>query len=387
MDNEKDRVLCVHCGKEVKKNSMTNYGNKFFCENCADDWTECHECGDAVQLDDSRTTNDGYHICEHCYDRYYFTCYDCGEIFHEDNGYWNGDNHYCSSCNDNHECDCGRDGVMDYHDFPSHKYKPRMTIADKERGENLFFGVELEADGGEFDIDDFTDWTNNSNLIHFENDGSLSDDGVECITMPCSLKYHQNDMDWSGICSQLKSQGYSSHDASSCGLHVHISRDALTPIQIMKMDVFVNRGADFFSQIARREDFYSSKYRKNKKVDVHKGTYDSEDGHGARYTAVNTCNEKTVEIRIFKGTLKYQTILGTIEMCHALVKFVDTIPIVRIYDTEKNIVDFIKYMAERHDDYPHILPMMRRLVQHRWNKMVGEYYGKYVTPTISGEHE
>ena len=374
----RDRLYrkCDDCGIEVLKEDMDNKGNKFFCMRCTYNWVECYECGEAILREDAIITHSNDDICRDCYNAYYFTCEGCGEVFHENEERYDGDCHYCESCYvDNCGEEPGDDGIFDYHSFSKHNYAPRKIPEDNT---NLFFGVELECDGGSFDISEFDWWVNDhDNLIHFEHDGSLSDDGVECITMPCSLLYHQKRMNWEELCKILLRQGFCSHNASSCGLHVHISRDALTPIQIIKMDVFINRASDFFSQVARRYSFYSAEYKKNKKADKNKGVWNNLESHHDRYTAVNTCNENTVEIRIFKGTLKAETILGTIEMCHALVGFVDTIPIVRIYDTDKNIINFIKYMADHHDKYPNVFPMMRRLVKSRWDKKIGKYYGEF----------
>jgi hypothetical protein len=42
---------------------------------------------------------------------------------------------------------------------------------------------------------------------------------------------------------------------------------------------------------------------------------------GDRYLAVNLQNSATVEIRMFKGSLKVERILSGIEYCHALVQY------------------------------------------------------------------
>ena len=42
---------------------------------------------------------------------------------------------------------------------------------------------------------------------------------------------------------------------------------------------------------------------------------------GERYMAINLQNTETIEIRIFKGSLKYERVLSGIEFCHALVQY------------------------------------------------------------------
>lgn len=383
--HESDYMTCSDCGEEVLEEDGRMVGDKFFCDRCADEWCECDQCGEAVQSSDAYTARDGDTVCQSCREDHFFRCRSCGELYHNDHIHWDNDAEYCDECYEEH-CREKRDesGVFEYHEFEC-DYTPRRCGCD-DCSDDLLLGVELEADCGEFDFGDFDRWADDGWLVHFEHDGSLSEDGVECITMPCSLRFHQERMDWKTLCSRLLRQGFRSHDTDDCGLHVHLSRGGLTPIQIMKLDVFVNRSAEFLSQVARRTAFYSAEYDRQKRMDVRKGKYGSE-SHNQRYTAVNTTNKNTVEIRIFRGSLNHQTVLGTVELCHAMAKFVDTVPVVRIYRTDENIAGFVKYLADNHEKYPNVFPMLRRLVRNgRWKEMVGECYGKFCEPSeVDGE--
>ena len=40
--------------------------------------------------------------------------------------------------------------------------------------------------------------------------------------------------------------------------------------------------------------------------------------HGGRYTCVNLTNEDTIEFRIFRGTLKYNTLIATLQMVNRI---------------------------------------------------------------------
>ena len=44
----------------------------------------------------------------------------------------------------------------------------------------------------------------------------------------------------------------------------------------------------------------------------------AKDSRAGRYTAVNLTNEDTVEIRIFRGTLKYNTLIATLQLVNAI---------------------------------------------------------------------
>lgn len=380
---------CCECG-ELVRNEDTTYVDSvdgYVCDSCLREYfSRCECCEGYFRNDSMRETVSGDYVCESCYDDNYVTCDDCGYAVHVNDSVDRCGRHYCESCDS--RVNDASDGVMGYHCFDENRYVPRMC--EGEWSERLFFGVELECERGDFDIGDFSYWTGDSEenpLVHFEEDGSLGSDGVEAITQPCTLRYHQTSLGWKDLCGTLADQGFVSHNTSSCGLHVHISRAALRPTTIVKMDVFVNRAKDFFSVIARRESFYGcgGKYERQKKADKRKA--DVFGPHSGRYTAVNTTNERTVEVRIFRGTLRHETILGTIEMLHGLVKFLDNLPIVKIYETEANVMKFIDYLAENHGKYPHVLPMMRRLFveprSHRkdYAKRIGKWYGQLVERT------
>lgn len=382
---------CDDCGewfdKRLHGKMLTD---KWFCDDCKDEWCVCVDCGELLKRDDCTRLHDGHYVCDTCRDSYYRQCEDCGGWFHEDDGRCNDDDEWrCDYHADRwDETHGNQSGVMEYHDFPKERYTPHR-VDGKDKEERMLFGVELECDDGKFDCNDFTWWTEDrDNLVHFEHDGSLSDEGVECVTMPCSLRYHQSKMDWAGLCSAFTDSGFRSHNTDCCGLHVHINRDSLTPIQIIKMDVFFNRGQEFWSQVGRRRNIYGGSYNTAKKADKCKGKYDQFHEHSDRYQVVNTCNEHTVEIRFCRGTLNPETIVGTIEMFHAVPKFLDTVPIAHIYDTEKNIMAFIDYLADNHERYPHVFPMLRRLIRRNegYKNKVGAYYGKFCESTNDGEN-
>lgn len=376
---------CHDCGEWHFKNEMSQVGNLWICSDCREHWIECEDCEEAINThcNDVYDTVDGRTICHDCREANYFRCCCCDELYHNDDEHYveRTGSSYCPHCWNE---EVHRDGLLEYHEFDTSLYR-RRCLGSEDR-DKMCMGVELECDEGEFDYEDFYNWTDD-NTIHFEVDGSLSDEGVECITMPCTLGYHHANMRWDRLCEELKSQGFRSHDTDDCGLHVHMSRRALTPIQIVKMDVFINRAWRFFSEIARRRCFYNSDYETSKTADKCKGFLPSGyESHNARYAAVNTTNKDTVEIRIFRGTLNHETILGTIEMCHAMPRFLDTIPITKIYNTTDNVKKFIRFMAEDRHMYPCVLPMMRRLVHNpTYAGIVGELYGKYCKSEVTAD--
>lgn len=361
---------CEDCGKIYQmKDAVYAKGGRLICDGCRDDYVKCRDCDEWIHLEDAYSLRHGEYVCDDCYSLNYFTCERCEEIFHNNNGQWIGDNHYCDSCAD---AECHEQVVMDYHKFEeTSEYRPVKCDGEKVGKYEPYLGVELECDDGDFDGDDFSEWMDNDWLVHFERDGSLSDDGVEMITQPCTLKYHQESIGWHRLCKRLLSQGFRSHNASCCGLHVHMTRSKIPVTSVVKMDIWLNRWR-LWRDVARRSSIYNGSYDDNKKADIGHAVYNvyqpsnvalkwAGRGYNDRYQPLNTENSGTIEIRIFRGTLNHETVLGTLEMCHALVMFANSVPIARVYDTKPE--DFLSFISGNLNRYKNVFPMLARLIK------------------------
>lgn len=148
--------------------------------------------------------------------------------------------------------------------------------------------------------------------VFFERDGSLTN-GFEMVSQPMSMPMHQDFWKWLQDPALAKSM--LSHNTSTCGLHIHVSRDAMTKLQIAKMVSFINDpdNENLVRAVARR---YAEGYCKIKDKKIGTAHY-SED----RYEAVNLTSRKTIEFRIFKGSLKYESVIAALEFVNALVEF------------------------------------------------------------------
>ena len=67
-----------------------------------------------------------------------------------------------------------------------------------------------------------------------------------------------------------------------------------------------------------------------------------------RYAAVNFCNHRTIEFRLFKGTLNYPRFMATLEWVDALVRWVKTW---EAPTDDKSWVAFCQYLAANSERY------------------------------------
>lgn len=291
------------------------------CERCEDampDWS-----GSTVRMSrHSRTTE---HWCPSCVEDHTWSCFACGETACEFvRAFDNGDGHYCASCFDDVRDRELRDVIGSYHNGERRAAtRPRVSPWTRAHG-NRMLGVELELERHGACNDAMHDMahamltaahgdaTGADRLLFAEHDGSLTD-GFELITQPMGLDMHA-DM-WRRVLSCDAIRGMRSHDTSTCGLHVHVSRAGLTPLTLAKAVVFLNDPCNEFLMraVARR---YGGNYckRKTARLGACASSYD-------RYEMLNLTNSRTVEFRLFRGTTRYETLMACVEFAHATLEW------------------------------------------------------------------
>ena len=309
--------VCSMCGSVLSETEVFTFNGQTLCEECLEDNTVfCSDCGTRIWNEDNAGT-DNFPLCQHCYEQSYTNCCHCGRpILFDDACYQEFDSDdnepYCQRCYNA----LSKDAIHDYY------YKPEPIF----RGIGpRYMGVELEIDGsGEYtpNARQILDIANGSGeLIYCKHDGSL-DDGFEIVTHPMSLEFHRHGMPWQEVMHRAVELGYLSHQAGTCGLHVHVSRAAfgvdeeVQDMVIARILYFVekhwNELLKFSRRTQRQLDRWAARYGyKDRPAEMMEHV---KKGYGNRYTCVNLTNRATIEFRIFRGTLKYNTLIATLEL-------------------------------------------------------------------------
>jgi len=150
----------------------------------------------------------------------------------------------------------------------------------------------------------------------FERDGSIGE-GFEMVSQPAGLDVHRDRLGRFLNNSQLK-MGFRSHEGGACGLHVHVGREFLTQGQIYRVQSFLNdvRNEALIRAIARRYDNNYCRFKPQlAKFTIH-GKHSTE-----RYEALNVTNPDTIEFRIFRGSLRYESVMAALEFVNSLLTF------------------------------------------------------------------
>lgn len=286
----------------------------------SNDYICCNDCDYIEHYDDSKYCYEDYHVCSSCGDDYVWS--ERRETYVREDDY----------DDDDEEDDDDREweNIGSYHS--SKRVLGHIPSSYDSRNPRVLLGLELEMEckDRDDDLDERAEHLLDS-VSHYqgkpyallEQDGSLNY-GFEMVTGYTGLDVHEKQLSF----FKERFEGMKSHDTKTCGLHIHICKSDMSIYHAMKMVLFINDSgnANLVRALARRDASSYAKF-KDKKGDAswykdaqryRSGKADKLRGLNAdRYEALNFQNEKTIEFRLFKGTLKYETIMACLEFTYA----------------------------------------------------------------------
>lgn len=298
----------------------------------------------------------------------YTRCEDCGETFRGDDMYYREhvDGYFCESCDpgepdEDDEDDNGHNGYCPSHNINTggiYNYSRRVEEVipvNLTRGIR-YFGIELEQEFPDARPSDWVHWASDTidglkDVCIWKSDGSLTS-GAELVSIPQTLDQWR-DTDSNPIRDLCNNREWRrnarSHKTTTCGLHVHVSRETIPEPVVSKLVFLLNEPEmlELTTLVARRapNTTYCMAQKKawlsdpnyawrNNITDPNTGQRSNPVPyvrptrniakkqyvqHG-RYTPVNL-TDNTLEFRIFRGTLKWETVLASIEFCDAVISY------------------------------------------------------------------
>lgn len=227
-----------------------------------------------------------------------------------------------------------------------YNYKPtyiRNYMPDEDKDITLLLGVEIEVAGNEKEpnredvvkkciqiINSSEDDT--EDLIYSTSDSTVQ---IELDTMPCSLEFHKNKMNYKEMFKYLDELGYKGHDCDKAGLHIHACRsylgksELIQQLTISKILYIIEKFNDEICVIARRNNSYSQFVGKEEVNKSLNKLYNKYHNTGKK-VALNLQHKDTIEFRMFRSTLKYETFILTLEFVKDIIDFAKSINIEEI---------------------------------------------------------
>jgi len=315
--------LCERC-ESVGTDGWGWYSvdDESWCENCWENdsfhCTRCEYTYNSNRVDYSIVRGNSWNEswCEHCISDYATYCDNCNEYYADDSG-------ECPQCEGN--------GAGNVHNY-SHKPNP---VFHGSAPTNLFMGFELEMELNSIGSAEYREAVagvtelESDSVCYLKSDSSIHGTGFELVTHPHTLgAYEQATELWDYI--ELLRDKYQarSYDTDSCGLHVHVSRSAFksgahthrflsliykNPREMMKLAGRKNSRYAKFSDVYKEDEWGIPRFNLHDKI--HRG------GYTDRYSAVNTGNDYTLELRFFRGNMKREGVMSALELCHASVEY------------------------------------------------------------------
>lgn len=170
------------------------------------------------------------------------------------------------------------------------------------------------------------------NLIYSTHDSTVQ---IEFDTMPCSLEFHKNKMNYREMFEYLDKEGYKGHDCETAGLHIHANRSYLgksrisQELVISKILYILEKFNDEICVIARRDNDYSEFAGEKQNEDSIVELYGKYKNKG-KCAALNLQHKDTIEFRMFKSTLKYETFILTLEFVKNIIDYAKSVDIEEI---------------------------------------------------------
>lgn len=311
-----DELVCSECGRVLEEDQGREFDGRLLCDDCYRGGTVlCDHCGNRVWREDSEGDGDRV-LCFHCYSNYFTTCDGCGLLIPNDEAYYDGDDdeRYCREC------------FYKKRSIPIKPYNHKPDPIFFGTDSSLFLGVELEIDGGGEYNDNAEQILSVANSteerLYCKHDGSLCD-GFELVSHPMTLEYHRDKMNWKSVFDEAISLDYLSHCTDTCGLHVHVNREYFGELPseqeacVGRIVFFVEKHWDDLVRFSRRKSANLNRWaaRYSTISPTAKETYKkAKDSRAGRYVAVNLTNYDTVEFRFFRGSLRYETFIASLQL-------------------------------------------------------------------------
>ena len=310
----------------------------------------CDNCATNVFDDETHSANSGdQRICTTCRQDEYRWSDQRDTYIHEDD--------FEEDEDDDYDCD-PYNGVYNYETNVLDHLSFQRTANERQqeiKGKKLMYGgVELEVERRRNCRDDISEHINDQVLDGFaicKSDGSL-DNGFEIVTAPSTYAMHKKN--WSKFFEdKLCMEGLKGWSTDTAGLHIHFSRNALTPSEIGKILIFINdqTNNDFINEIAGRSSDQWAKTSPKKITDALRSS--------DKYEAINTSHSNTIELRIFRSNVSKHGFFRVLEFGFALTDFVKCTSLAL---TSLHYKSFHRFMArpENKSTYPNLCAWLIR---------------------------
>jgi hypothetical protein len=306
--------------------------DEVLCMDCRDNAYSCESCNNYVYEDNVHELS-GCYYCENCYYDVSTSCEYCDERYHVE---------------DEPSCGCSSRFIQPY----STKFTPLRMHTVSESGEllttqhrhlprrdrnGIYLGLEFEMENmsGAYATNDiaqlFAGPIANEQLM-LKQDHSIND-GFELVSQPHSLDAFMKHFPWD-LVTDAQRQGMRGWDVGhrEIGIHIHINRKAFytspdhnrynASPHLLGFMHFIYRNVPSIKRIAGRNVHYG--HMSEAYLDEAYGICREGRSQRNRTLGINVQNDTTVELRMFRSTMRVERVQAYLQFAEAAVRYTQT---------------------------------------------------------------
>jgi len=385
---------CDECGSFIEKDKLILQDGKLYCSSCHKKvYIECSCCKVIVYKDQIKIgKKDKKYYCANCYSQLFTSCGGCKlEMFKKDNLHRQGidGSYYCKPCFNERFGTCDKCGNYQYHDdlridedtgkkyclncwrqiapIKDYRFVPKYEFQKFAWENTLFLGFELEIDTPPnilpeqvaIRFSNFLKKEGINDYMYFKHDGSIK--GFELVTHPLTLQFMHKNLKMKTWLSWLASNNCTSYDNEHCGLHIHVNKKFFKVLDVVKLRLFIKNNWEPVVKFSQRNGIGMS-YCSPDPASV-KEILGCRAQQG-RYWALNlnTGDKQTIEFRIFRGTLRHERLIATMQFIDAICHFVKTIGITSLYNEKIKKDSWAPFLewCQKSNRYDHLVKLIKR---------------------------
>ena len=387
IDDEVEEYTCASCDyTTTNEDDLCFVEDSLLCEDCRS-W--CDNCEEYMSNDSSHYVEGVGDYCESCWENNTCFCERCSNTYPdsvsqyhiEDRGeYWcegcyESEGSYCEDCDQyfSSECEgCGEGSSSRSNLIHQYSYKPSPRFFGNDK-HNLYFGLELEMEIRSGNLRESSQYIQSKvgDSIYLKDDSSIGRGGYagfELVSHPLSFGHWISQMSnlWEGLEYLRDNEQARSWDADNCGIHIHTSRAGFkSGAHTHRWLTLIYKNAPEMMKFAGRKSDYA-KFNDVWQYDEYDRPYFSvkhklNGSHTERYSAVNTQNEHTLELRFFRGTTKPSGVLSAIELAHASIEYTRDMTLADVKLGMLKWDWFYDYVETNNGFYPNLYERMSKV--------------------------
>ena len=256
-------------------------------------------------------------------------------------------------------------------------YSAKPPLSFKSTGRDLYeralhFGTEVELElkneARRTDALISLEKADTERIFYCKEDSSI-DNGFELVTHPFTFDWmKENGQAFEGMFAL--SSLMTGWDSEDCGMHIHMSADAFTNLQLFKFMRFFYMNREYIERLSRRRAGKIERWAEFPKDMTREKTMrfaiGKRDGISIGRGALNFQRGQTIECRVFRSTLSPTVYYGNIEFLQSLFDYTKNCG---ADDSELTVLKYLNYTAGRAKAFKNFLTLNELIPTHVMDEM------------------